>query len=639
MKRIHPSGPIAGTVRLPGSKSITNRALVIAALASGTSRLHGALRADDTKAMIDSLNRLGVAVYWDEGDLVVEGSDGRLGTGDVGIDVGGSGTTARFLTAAVTVRSGQVVIDGNRRMQQRPIGDLVRVLGQLGAAIEVLGEADRPPVKVHGPALSGGVAMLDASRSSQYASALLMVAPYADTDIILELQEPVVSRPYIDQTIEVMETFGAQAAWDGPTTLTITTGGYQSRDFAIEGDASAAAYPLVAAAVCGGTVKVGPLPEGSLQADLGLVPILERMGARVDRQGDTIVLTGHPSSLSAVTEDMNAAPDAVVALAVAALFARGTTSLTNIANLRLKESNRIDALVSELSKLGAEVTAGPDHILIASDDLRPAEIDPHNDHRIAMAFAIAGLRIPGVAIGDPDCVAKTWPEYFTMLETIVTPLVVTIDGPGGVGKSTVSEALAARFNLGHLETGGMYRAAALAVLEAGLDLEDEAAVAELIDNLKVGIDDGRVMVNDRDVTAEVRTEAVSAASSRVSAVPRVREALVELQRRWVTKNGGGVVVEGRDIGTVVFPDSPAKVYLTALPEVRAVRRVRDLGLAESDIPRIAAELAARDERDSTREVSPLRPADDALVLDTSSMPIEEVIDAVARFVINRAPGE
>jgi cytidylate kinase len=254
---------------------------------------------------------------------------------------------------------------------------------------------------------------------------------------------------------------------------------------------------------------------------------------------------------------------------------------------------------------------------------------------MAMSFALAGLRIPGVGIEDPECVGKTWPGFFEALAAITIPLIVAIDGPGGVGKSTVSQAVAARFGLGHLETGGMYRAGALAVLEGQVDIDDEVAVAKLIDSLTVDIVKGRVMMNGRDVTTDLRTEAVSAASSRVSAVPRVREALVDLQRRWVDPAGGGAVVEGRDIGTVVFPDSPAKVYLTARPEVRAIRRVRDLGLSEDDIPRIATELAARDERDSTREVSPLRPAEDALVLDTSEMLIEEVIDTVAAFVINR----
>ncbi len=635
MKRIIPSGPVAGTVRLPGSKSITNRALVVAALASGTSRLQGALRADDTDAMVESLEGLGIVLSWAGDDLTVEGSGGSFGTGDVEIDVRGSGTTARFLTAAATVHTGTVVVDGNRRMRSRPIGDLVRTLGQLGAAVEVLGDEDRPPVRVHGSSLAGGAALLDASRSSQFASAVLLVAPYAAGDVVLELQEPIVSRPYIDQTLDVMRAFGAEAGWDGPTTLVVSTGGYQAHDYVIEGDASAAVYPLVAAAVCGGTVRVGPLPAGSLQADLGVLPVLERMGAQVTRHGDDIELTGSPRTLAAVTEDMNAAPDAVVALAVAALFAEGRTSLTNIANLRIKESNRIDDLADELRKLGGSVETGDDHLSVEGGELAPADIDPRDDHRLAMAFALAGLRIPGVRLENPDCVAKTWPDYFDMLEGITTPLVVAIDGPGGVGKSTVSQAVAGRFGLGHLETGGMYRAGALAVLEAGLDLEDEEAVAALIDSLTVDIVDGQVILNGREVTAALRTEAVSGASSRVSAIPRVREALVALQRRWVDPEGEGAVVEGRDIGTVVFPDSPVKVYLTARPEVRAVRRVRDLGLREDDIPRIASELAARDQRDSTREVSPLRPAEDALVVDTSDMPIEQVVDRVAAYMLER----
>jgi len=636
MKSIDPSGPVAGAVRLPGSKSITNRALVVAALASGTSRLAGPLLADDTEAMVDSLVRFGVDVHWDGADLVVVGSDGSPGSGDVEIDVRGSGTTARFLTAAATLRPGTVRLDGNRRLRERPIGDLVRALGELGAAVEILGGQDRPPVRVHGRSLDGGATSLDASRSSQFASAILMAAPYADREVVLELRGPIVSRPYIDQTLQVMAAFGARAGWDGAETLVVESGGYQARDYVIEGDASAAAYPLVAAALCGGTVRVGPLPEDSLQADLRLLPILERMGAHIRHETDGWVVTGRPAALAAVDEDMNSAPDAVVALAVAALFADGESRFTNIANLRLKESNRIDDLATELRRLGGVVEAGSDHLSVRAGSLQPAAINPHQDHRMAMAFALAGLRIPGVQIEDPDCVAKTWPGYFEVLEKITTPLIVSIDGPGGVGKSTVSQAVAAQFGLRHLETGGMYRAGALAALEAGLDLEDEEAVAGLIDTLTVDITEGRVLLNGRDVTQELRTEAVSAASSRVSAVPRVRAALVDLQRRWVPAGQGGAVVEGRDIGTVVFPDSPAKVFLTARPEVRAIRRVHDLGLSEAEIPRVATELAARDQRDSTRAVAPLRAAEDALVIDTSEMRIEDVITAVADYVIGRS---
>ena len=637
MKQIPPSGPVAGTVRLPGSKSITNRALVVAALADGSSRLEGALRADDTEAMVDSLDRLGVRVIWDGPDLVVTGSAGRLGGGDATLDARGSGTTARFLTAAVTVRAGSVTVDGNRRMRQRPIGDLTRALGQLGAAVEVLGADDAPPVRIAGPSLAGGPAILDASRSSQFVSAILMIAPYADREVILQLGEPIVSRPYIDQTLQVMHAFGAEAGWDGPTTLVVPAGRYTGRSFGIEGDASAAVYPLIAAALFGGSLRVEPIPAGSVQADLALVPVLERMGAETARDDGGISITGHPRSLRGGSQDMNDAPDAAVALAVTGLFAAEPLHIADIGNLRLKESDRIEDLAVELRKLGGRVMTTRDSITVSAAELGAATIDPHDDHRLAMSFAVAGLRIPGVQITDPGCVAKTWPGFFDALAAITTPLIVTIDGPGGVGKSTVSRAVAERLGLSHLETGGMYRAGALAVIEAGIDPDDERAVAGLIDTLHLTVADGRVVMEGRDVTRDLRSDAVSAMSSRVSALPRVREALVEMQQRWVHPGLAGAVVEGRDIGTVVFPNSPAKVFLTARPEVRAARRVADLGLSESDVPRIAAELAERDERDSTREVSPLRPATDAVVVDTSELTIEEVIAAVEKIVIDRGP--
>lgn len=635
MRRITPSGPVDGTVRLPGSKSITNRALVVAALADGVTRLEGPLRADDTEAMVEGLQRLGIQVAWEGPDLLITGANGSLGSGDVELDVRGSGTTARFLTAAVTLRAGTVTIDGNRRMRQRPIGDLTRALAELGAAVEVLGHDDAPPVRVTGPALTGGPAMLDASRSSQFVSAILMVAPLADREVVLQLGEPIVSRPYIDQTLEVMRAFGVEAGWDGPGTLAVPPGRYRGRTYSVEGDASAAAYPLVAAAICGGTVRVEPIPAGSVQADLALVDVLVRMGAESATDATGITLTGRPRRLRGGIENMNAAPDAAVALAVAALFAAGETRIDDIGNLRLKESDRIEDLAAELRKLGGTATTTRDSITIHGDVLRPATIDPHDDHRLAMAFTLAGLRIPGVRIENPECVAKTWPEFFEAMAAITTPLVVAIDGPGGVGKSTVSMAVAERFGLDHLETGGMYRAAALAAIEAGASPDDEAGIARLVHDLAVRVDDGRVWMGDRDVTDLLRTEEVSAMSSRVSALPAVRDALVDLQRRWVEPGGPGAVVEGRDIGTVVFPDSPAKIYLTAQPEVRAVRRATDLGLSPAEVPRIAAELAARDERDSTRAVSPLRPADDAVVVDTSDLTIDEVIETVARIVIDR----
>ncbi len=635
MRPITPSGPIASDVRLPGSKSITNRALVAAALAEGTSRLVGPLRADDTEAMVDALQRLGVSVGWRDDDLEIEGALGRFPAEEAVIDARGSGTTARFLTAAATLASGTITIDGNSRLRRRPVGDLARALNLLGAAVEVAGHEDSFPVAVHGPALSGGAATLEAGRSSQFASAILLTAPCAETDTILELTGSVISKPYIDQTIEVMRAFGATVEWEGPTTLAVASGGYQAQTYQVEGDASAAVYPLVAATLCGGTVTVGPIGNDSVQADLALLPVLESMGADVEQSAGRIELVGHPARLAGVTVDMNDAPDAVLALAVVGVFAKGRTAISNVGNLRIKESDRIAALEAELGKLGADVEAGEDHLSVSGNDLRPASIDAHGDHRIAMALALAGLRIPGVEIAEPQVVAKTWPGFFEMLDELQTPLVVTIDGPGGVGKSTVSRLLAARFGFGHLETGAMYRAATLAVLEAGLEPGDSEQVAALVEALDMDVTADSILLGGRDVIALVRSDEVGAAVSEVSALPAVRRALVGWQRQWVAKHPQGAVVEGRDIGTVVFPDSPAKIYLTALPEIRATRRVKDMGLADEEIPRIAAELARRDHFDSTRKMSPLRPADDASLVDTSELTAMEVVDLVAQLVIRR----
>ncbi len=633
--RIIPSGPVDSHVQLPGSKSITNRALVAASLAEGTSRLLGPLRADDSEAMVDSLQRLGVSVGWRGEDLEIEGVAGRFPVEEASLDARGSGTTGRFLTAAGTLASGTVTISGSARLRQRPVGGLVQALNSLGAAVEVSGDEGSFPVTVHGPALDGGGTIVDSSISSQFVSAILLAAPCAREDTILELTGQVISRPYIDQTLEVMRAFGAEADWDGPTTLTVSSGGYQAQVFQVEGDASAAVYPLVAAALCGGRVTAGPIASDSIQADLAVLEVLQSMGAHVTRFEDRIELRGNPTNLAGAKADMNAAPDGALAVAVAGVFAAGSTSLTNLGSLRVKESDRLTALREELSKLGAVVETGPEQISVSGNRLHPAVIDAHDDHRIGMALSLAGLRIPGVELEKPQVVEKTWPKFFEMLRDLQTPLVVTVDGPGGVGKSTVSRQLADRFGFGHLETGAMYRAGTLAVIQAGLNPDDAAAVTELIQQVEIDMAEGRIVLDQKDVTELVRSDGVSAAVSAVSAIPGVRQALVARQRQWIDSHPEGVVVEGRDIGTVVFPDSPAKIYLTALPEIRAARRVKDLGLSEKDIPRIAEELARRDHLDSTRETSPLRPADDASLVDTSGLTVDEVVERVAQLVIRR----
>ena len=415
---IEPRGPLDATVSVPGSKSITNRAAVCAALAAGTSTLVGALDSDDTEAMRIALGALGVAVAVDTEAWRIEGLGGTFRAPAAPLDARASGTTARFLTAAATLADGPVVIDGAPRMRERPIDDLVDALRGLGAEIAVLGRAGCPPVRVAGGGLRGGRTGIDASRSSQFVTAVLLAAPYAREDVVLEPKGgAVVSRPYVDLTLQVMTAFGAEAAWgEGGRTLRVAAGHrYTPRRFGIEPDASAAAYPFAAAAIAGGVVRVPQIPLASLQSDFRLLGILEQMGCRVERSGDTVSVHGPSGRLRGIDVDMNDLPDAVLALAVVALFAEGATRIRNVANLRIKETDRLAALETELRKLGASARTGPDWLEIEPGPLRGSAIDTYDDHRMAMAFALAGLRVPGVVIRDPGCVAKTWPDYFGAL--------------------------------------------------------------------------------------------------------------------------------------------------------------------------------------------------------------------------------
>jgi 3-phosphoshikimate 1-carboxyvinyltransferase len=338
----------------------------------------------------------------------------------VAIHARGSGTTARFLTAAAALANGAVVIDGNARMRARPIADLTDALRALGVKVDMLGERGCPPVRVHGGALPGGRAEIDARHSSQYVSALLLAAPYARADVVLEFTDGIlVSRPYVDLTLDVMRAFGAEVAWTQDSTLRVKAGrGYQGRPYAIEPDASAATYPFCAAAISGGRARVEGIPASSIQADMQVLGVLEAMGCEVLRGADFSEVRGPVGRLRGVSVDMNEMPDAALAIAVVALFAGGPTQLRNIANLRIKETDRLLALETELRKLGAGATATADSLSIEPGRLHGAQIETYDDHRMAMSFALAGLRIPGIAIRDPACVRKTWPDFFEMLERL-----------------------------------------------------------------------------------------------------------------------------------------------------------------------------------------------------------------------------
>jgi 3-phosphoshikimate 1-carboxyvinyltransferase len=430
MDPVHAALPIptrsglASRLRVPGSKSITNRALLVAALAEGKSQLLGALDSDDTVVMRDALRALGARIEtrtptrWQ-----VQGTGGCLMRPGEPLWLKNSGTAIRFLTAATTLGTGPFVIDGDARMRQRTIAPLVDALNGLGTEVEILGENGCPPVTVTGGGLPGGHVEIDASQSSQYVSAVLLAAPYAAQDTSIALRDGVlVSRPYIDTTLQVMADFGVEAGWDpkNSSCLQVPAGqSYQAREYEIEPDASAAVYPFCAAAIAGGSVRVEGLTRASLQADLAILDYLQQMGCRVETDLTGITVHGPDSALQGLgTVDLNELPDAAITLAVVATFANSPSRLENLANLRIKETDRLAALETEIQRLGGRATAGPDFLSIEPATLHGAEIETYEDHRIAMSFALAGLKVDGVVIRDPGCVSKTWPGFFETLESL-----------------------------------------------------------------------------------------------------------------------------------------------------------------------------------------------------------------------------
>lgn len=407
--------PVGGVVRPPGSKSLTNRALVTATLvSSAASRIDGPLEADDTQAMRRALRALGVLIDDNDDPWLVLGARGELVAPERPIDVGASGTTARFVTALAGLARGTTVIDGTERMRRRPIGPLTSALSSLG--IDARSTNGCPPVTVTGRALAGGSVAVDSSTSSQYASALLMVAPMAESPLEIVLTGSPVSRSYLRGTVEVMRAFGAEVE-EGNDRFVVSPTGYRKTHYAVEADASAAVYPAVAAAVTGGTVVIEGIPATSTQPDLAILDVLGDMGCRISRTGTGLVVEG-PDSLLPLDHDFSAAPDGAMAVAVAALFATGRSRLSGLSTLRLKETDRLTALATELRRVGAGVEVTDAELVIEPGPLRGDAIETYDDHRMAMAMAILGLVVPDVSIKDPATVNKTWPGYFDMLAAL-----------------------------------------------------------------------------------------------------------------------------------------------------------------------------------------------------------------------------
>lgn len=415
--------PIRGIVRPPGSKSLTNRALMLAALARGVSILRGVLDSRDTRVMMESLVRLGVRVRHDPAACTAEvtGCDGRPPASAAELWLENSGTSMRFLTALCTLGRGRYRLDGSPRMRERPIGQLVEALGRLGARVVCEAGNDCPPVRVEADGLPGGTATVSGDISSQFLSALLMAAPCARGPVELCIDGELVSKPYIEMTLAVMREFGAEVQRQDSDRFAIAPQSYRALEYAVEPDASAASYFFAAAAITGGEVTVPGLGRGALQGDVAFVDVLERMGCSVRWEADAITVVGGP--LRGVDADMNAISDTAQTLAAIAPFASGPTRIRNVAHMRHKETDRISAVATELRRLGIVVEEHADGLTIHPGQMHAATIATYDDHRMAMSFALVGLKVPGVRIADPGCTGKTYPNYFTDLERLCSPPV------------------------------------------------------------------------------------------------------------------------------------------------------------------------------------------------------------------------
>ncbi|OGB45969.1 MAG: cytidylate kinase [Burkholderiales bacterium RIFCSPLOWO2_12_FULL_65_40] len=659
-----PLNAAAGDVQLPGSKSISNRVLLLAALSNGTTTVHDLLASDDTRVMLDALRQLGCGVEEEGAQVRITGLGGRTPQSPAKLFLGNAGTAMRPLTAALALLGGEFELSGIARMHERPIGDLVDALRQLGCQIDYLGNDGYPPLRI---AHAAGVPALSLAApirvrgdvSSQFLTALLMALPLAATrqDVVIEVVGELISKPYIHITLQLLERFGIRVAHENWQRFTIPADSrYQSPGHIhVEADASSASYFIALGAIAPSPagpngIKILGVGLDSIQGDIRFVEAARAMGAQITGGPNWLQIERGAWPLKAIDLDCNHIPDAAMTLAVMALYAQGTTRLRNIASWRVKETDRIAAMATELRKLGATVEEGADFIAVtppaAVDAWKAASIHTYDDHRVAMCFSLAAFNPAGlpVRIEDPQCVAKTFPDYFEALFSVAQTAperipVLCIDGPTASGKGTVAALVAQRLGYAFLDSGAMYRITALAATRADLaiEMEHEQRIADLARQLPVRFEGGRIWLGSDDVTEAIRTEEAGMNASRVSALPAVRQALVDLQHSF--RRLPGLVADGRDMGTVIFPGAPLKVYLTASAACRAERRYKQLiskGLT-ARIDDLRADLEARDARDMSRSVAPLKPAQDALVLDSSELTVEQAVSQVLDWWQERQP--
>ena len=632
----------SGTVTLPGSKSISNRVLLLAALSEGTTELQDLLDSDDTRVMLNALRELGCRLQHHGTGLQVSGIGGQAPSQQLDLFMGNAGTAMRPLTAALALMGARAQLHGVPRMHERPIADLVDALRQLGCRIDYAGNEGYPPLSLQG---HDGLRLdkpiqVRGDVSSQFLTALLLALPLVATqDIVVEVVGELISKPYIEITLNLLHRFGVHVSREGWQRFTVPAGSRYSSPgvLPVEADASSASYFIALGAIASvDGVRIQGVGADSIQGDIRFIDAARAMGADVSSGPNWVQIRRGAWPLKAIDLDCNQIPDAAMTLAAMALYADGPSTLRNIASWRVKETDRIAAMAVEARKLGATVEEGPDWIRIEPiQQWRSASIHTYDDHRIAMCFSLAAFNPAklSVRIEDPKCVAKTFPDYFEALFSLSISTrvpVITIDGPTASGKGTLAALVAAQLGYHYLDSGALYRLTALASLQAGLSLEpaNEAAIAELARHLPVVFEGERVLLSKTNVSEQIRTEEAGMNASKVSAMPLVRQALVELQASF--QRLPGLVTDGRDMGTVIFPSADLKVFLTASAEKRAERRHKQLiskGISTT-IDTLRADLEARDARDTQRSVAPLKPAEDALQLDNSLLSIDKSVAQV-----------
>ena len=648
----HANGPVT----LPGSKSISNRVLLLSALCAGTTHIHDLLDSDDTRVMLQALRQLGCGVDVQGTSVSVKGLGGRTAHQDpLTLFMGNAGTAMRPLTAALAVLGGDYTLQGVPRMHERPIGDLVDGLRQMGCQVEYLGVEGYPPLRIGQPTLNiPHPIQVRGDVSSQFLTALLMALPLATAQqaITIEVVGELISKPYIDITLNLLARYGIEVQREGWERFTLPQGSqYRSPgEIHVEADASSASYFIALGALASERgIRIHGVGADSIQGDIRFMDAAQAMGAQITSGPNWLEVRRGAWPLKSIDLDCNHIPDAAMTLAVMALYADGPTTLRNIGSWRVKETDRITAMATECRKLGATVDEGQDWIRVhplPAGQWRAARLHTYDDHRVAMCFSLAAFNPDAVPVRleDPGCVAKTFPDYFETLFSVTTPRpgrvpVLCIDGPTASGKGTLASRLAQALGYHYLDSGALYRLTGLAAVQAGLSLDNahENRIADLARTLPVRFDGEQIWLDQVDVSEAIRTEEAGMNASQVSALPAVRVALVELQHSFCRLPG--LVADGRDMGTVIFPQAPLKVFLTAGATERAERRHKQLiskGFSVK-LEDLRADLEARDARDRNRSVAPLVPAQDALMLDNSSLSIEASVEQVLSWWQGRQP--